>query len=68
MESPLDLALAALLFAGAAAFTAWRMLASKQPPACAPDLKAAPQVVVGARLAKGLANVRKEHSSPTGSK
>jgi hypothetical protein len=55
MESTADIAIAGGLVLGAAAFLWWRFAAAPRPPPCAPDPKAQPPVILGARLAKGLA-------------
>jgi hypothetical protein len=64
MESPADIAVAVGLVVAAGGFLYWRFAAKPQPPSCAPDAKVEPQVMVGSRLAKGLAMVQKEKRAP----
>jgi len=59
MESPLDIALVIVLSLAALAFVVWRFALTKAPPACAPDEKGKPQVILGSNLAKGLAGAKK---------
>ncbi len=64
MGSSLDTALVALLSLGALSFVVWRFALAKSKPACAPEEPARPQVVIGARLAKGLAAAKRD-ATPT---
>jgi len=66
MGSPLDTAAVALLSLGALGFVVWRFALAKSKPACAPEETARPQVLIGARLAKGLAAAKKEGTPTSG--
>jgi len=60
MGSLADIAAVAAACAGALAFVVWRFAVRRAPPGCAPGEEARPQVMIGSRLAQGLAQRKKK--------
>jgi hypothetical protein len=59
METPADIAVSAAFVLVAGGFLLRRFLGPRTPPSCAPEANGRPQVVLGSRLARGLAGVQK---------